>query len=340
KALAREKAALRRFVSRLGDTLRAEVAALRLDLWLGAASRLTAFLCAGAFLLYALKLLQAGVLSPGTLAALAIYIFQLNSLAAQAADLLPEAASGMRSCERIESISAQTRPASGGRKPVLSGKAEIKNVSFGYDDKIPVLANASFLARPGKHTALLGPSGCGKTTLFNLLLGLYSAQAGQVLVDEYAAQPGRPGVALAPQEGYFWNDSLKNNLLFFAPEAGELELQSALKTTGLDEVCRQLPHGADTILGHNAVRLSRGQKQRLSLARALLLKPRLLLLDEALSSLEIETERRLLSGIKESYTGVTVISSTHRPQSIELADCVYKFDGKGGLFLTDAAHTA
>ena len=331
KAMGKEKTALRRFCGRLALSLRAEIAGLKVSAWLGMASRLAALAAAALFLVFALRDLQAGRLSLGTLAALAIYIMQLNSLAAQAAEIIPDIALGLLSCARLEGIFTPQEKSVVPLPPVTHGAAEFSGVCFSYEAGKPVLKNASFQLKPCTHTVLLGPSGCGKTTVFNLLLGLYAPQSGNISIDGAPVPGPRPNTALAPQESYFWNDSLRNNLLFAAPNAQECEINIVLELAGLQTLVESLPQGIDTPLGHNAARLSRGQKQRLALARALMQRPVLLLLDEALSSLDMESETAMLKAVRRNYPAMTIVSAAHRPQSALLADCACVFDGHGGI---------
>ncbi|NLO91276.1 MAG: ABC transporter ATP-binding protein [Elusimicrobia bacterium] len=331
KAMGREKAALRRFCGRLTAALRMEIAGLRVSSWLGMASRLAALLGAALFIFYALFLMRQGLLSFGALAALAIYIMQLNSLAAQAAEAVPDLALGLLSCRRLEDIFSSPTETGTQPVPVRAGAVEFKSVSFAYADGKQVLNGASFSVEAGKHTVLLGPSGCGKTTVFNLLLGLYSPQSGSVEIDGAGVSGPRPNIGVAPQESYFWNDTVRNNLLFASPKAAPEELDAVLSVVGLKEFSDSLPQGMDTPLGHNAATLSRGQKQRLAIARALLTRPALLLLDEALSSLDMASERLILDAVRREYPGLAIISAAHRPQSALMADAACIFDGMGGV---------
>jgi len=331
KAMGRERTALRRFCGKLALSLRAEIQGLKVSSWLGMASRLAALAAAALFMAFALRQLRAGQLTLGTLTALAIYIMQLNSLAAQVAEVIPEVALGLLSCVRLEGIFEPHEKSGAPLPPVTRGAVELRNVSFSYEAGRAVLQRASLHAEPGRHLVLLGPSGCGKTTVFNLLLGLYLPQGGSISIDGDAVAGPRPKIALAPQESYFWNDTLRNNLLFAEPKASESDLNLVLELAGLKQLADSMPQGMDTSLGHNAARLSRGQKQRLALARALVQKPVLLLLDEALSSLDMESESEILKAVRRRYPSMTIISAAHRPQSSLLADCACVFDGQGGI---------
>jgi len=211
----------------------------------------------------------------------------------------------------------------------FNSEIKISNVTFTYPGKmLPVIKNASFSIRPGSIVALVGPSGAGKTTLVDLILGVLRPDEGDVKISGQspsAAIESWPGaLAYVPQDVMISNGTIRNNVALGFPieEATNDLVNDALRIGQLIEFAEQLPEGIDSYVGDKGTRISGGQRQRLGIARAMFTKPHLLVLDEATSSLDGETEANISSAIQSMRGLVTVVMIAHRLSSVRHADLV------------------
>jgi ATP-binding cassette subfamily C protein len=189
------------------------------------------------------------------------------------------------------------------------------------------LVSVSLSIAAGQTTAIVGPSGSGKSTLADLLLGLIVPEQGRVLVDETPLTPDllpswRDQIGYVPQDSFHFHDTVRANLLWARPEASEGELWEALEIAAAGFVAR-LPQGLDTVLGDRGVLLSGGERQRIALARALLRRPAILILDEATSSLDSENERRVQEAIERLHGRLTIVVITHRLTAVRATDAIH-----------------
>jgi ABC-type multidrug transport system fused ATPase/permease subunit len=242
--------------------------------------------------------------------------------------------SGRAASERVFSIldapleegwkdSAATR-LSQGVQP-LRGEVRYEDVGFAYKAESPVLQGISLHAEPGEMIALVGPTGAGKTTLVNLLSRFYELTGGEILLD------GRPirsipltelrrSVAMVTQESFLFNGTTAENLLIAKPDASEAEMWRVLSAANAEAFVRRLPEGLHTKLGERGVKLSVGEKQRLSIARALLKNPPILVLDEATASVDNTTERLIQGALEHLLEGRTSFVIAHRLSTVRHAD--------------------
>lgn len=216
---------------------------------------------------------------------------------------------------------------------------EIKfdNVSFHYNKE-----NGSFSIKDlslsivsGKTTAIVGLSGAGKSTVCDLIMGLIKPDDGQILIDgnqlrEESVSSWRNQIGYVAQDTFLFNDTVRNNLLFAEEEAKEKNIWNALKSASADEFVLKLPDGLDTLIGDRGVRLSGGEKQRLALARALLRKPSLLIMDEATSNLDSKNEKNILESIENLHGNISILMIAHRLSTIKNTDVIYLMEN-GGL---------
>jgi len=223
------------------------------------------------------------------------------------------------------------------------GCVELKDVSFRYSDKHPYLyRNLSLTLQPGKLTVLMGPSGCGKSTLAKMLQGFYWPSDGSILLDGYdlrhlAANELRANFGVVPQETRLFSGTLYDNLQLANPHAGFEEIVHVCKMAEIHQVIEQLPQGYQTPVGENGVGLSGGQKQRIAIARALLKRPRVLIFDEAVSNLDMQTAEHFATTINKLKGQVTMLFITHQlPKSLQV-DEVLKFGTQEAGTSSDAA---
>ncbi len=211
------------------------------------------------------------------------------------------------------------------------GCVELKDVSFRYSDKHPYLyRNLNLILKPGKLTVLMGPSGCGKSTLAKMLQGFYWPSDGSIQLDGYdlrhmAANELRANFGVVPQETRLFSGTIYDNLQLANPHAGFEEIVHVCKMAEIHQVIEQLPQGYQTPVGENGVGLSGGQRQRIAIARALLKHPRVLIFDEAVSNLDMQTAEHFAGTINKLKGKVTMLFITHQlPKALQV-DEVIKF---------------
>ncbi len=209
----------------------------------------------------------------------------------------------------------------------LDRSIEFKDVCFGYD-KTKVLTGIDLNVPVGQTVGLVGPSGSGKSTVADLLMGLIRPTKGSILVDGEAIIPEkirawRRLIGYVSQDTFLFNDTVRANLSWACPGASEEEMMEALRLAAAEEFVSSMPEGLDTLLGDRGVRLSGGERQRIALARAILRKPSLLILDEATSNLDSESEKRIQAAVEGLRGRLTTFIITHRLSTLRSADTIY-----------------
>ena len=249
-------------------------------------------------------------------------VFQIVNIYTQ----LTEALAGLDRTTELLSEMDENQPAERTiPMPPIAGQVRFENVDFAYEQGKPVLHGVSFHAEPGTVTALVGSSGSGKSTIISLVCGFHSPAAGQVLVDDIDLSHVKLGtfrsqLGVVLQDSFMFDGTIRENVMFSRPHATEEEFLFACRTARVDEFAERHSDCYDTVVGERGVKVSGGQRQRLSIARALLAQPRILILDEATSSLDSESEAMIQDGLNQLMRGRTTFVIAHRLSTIRRAD--------------------
>jgi ATP-binding cassette subfamily B protein len=224
---------------------------------------------------------------------------------------------------------------------IKQGTVEFKNTTFKYGKRI-IFKNFNLLINKNEKVALVGHSGSGKTTIIKLLNRLYDVDSGEILIDnqdikDFTQVSLRSETGIVPQECILFDDTLYNNVKFSKPTATRKEVMTAIKFAQLDKIMKHFPKQENTIVGERGVRLSGGEKQRVSIARAILANKKILVLDEATSSLDSETEHEIQKDLKELLKGRTAIMIAHRLSTIMSADRIIVL--KNGKIMQQGKHS-
>src|SRR5436190_5314637 len=216
--------------------------------------------------------------------------------------------------------------------PDGGGRIELRDVSFAYDGGEPVLEDVDLDVEAGRTVALVGPTGSGKTTLILLIPRLYDVTSGSLRVDGVDVRSLDPDslrrqVAVVSEDAFLFSATLRENIAYARPEASDEHVLAAAERAGLSELIGELPDGLDTLVGERGLTLSGGQRQRVAIARALLSEPRILILDDATSSVDATTENRIKEALREVMDGRTTFVIAHRLSTIALADEIVVLEG-------------
>ena len=276
-----------------------------------------------------------GVITPGDYLAYAGMVIWIIWPMRNLGRLIVQGSTALVSYNRITEIIKQDRePMDRGFTPTGPVKGEIvfENVNFSYDNDAIVLHNILFEARPGERIALMGSTGSGKTSVVNLLPRFYEYDSGRILIDgieitRYSRKYLRSQIGLVEQEPFLFSRSIRENVAYGAGrEVSEAEIHAAAKAAAIHDVIESFPEGYDTLVGERGVTLSGGQKQRIAIARALLRDPRILILDDATSSVDTETEADIREALEILMQGRTTFIIAHRVQTVAHADKIIVLD--------------
>lgn len=214
--------------------------------------------------------------------------------------------------------------------PPLRGAVQFRSVSFSYEAGVPVLREVSFDVQPGQYLGIVGPSGAGKSSIVNLILRMYKADAGAVLVDghdvsEIVIQSLLDQVGTVPQSTYLYSGTIEENIRFGNPWVTDAELAEALQMAGMQSVLERMTEGLQTLVGEGNT-ISGGERQRIGIARALVRNPKILILDEATANLDPITEQSVLESLEKLREGRTILSIAHRLKAVEHCDHIIVLD--------------
>ena len=274
-------------------------------------------------------LIYRGIIGVGDLVAFLLYVGLILQPIRRLTHFTQQFEQGMTGFKRFTEIMDETpeiRDSPDARElTTVQGRIEFKEVTFSYDDEAHVLRHVNLEIPAGKTVALVGPSGAGKTTMCNLIPRFYEVSAGSITVDgmdirEVTLGSLRGAIGIVQQDVFLFTGTVKENILYGDVEASDSQIIQAARRANIHEFVQSLPDGYDSEIGEKGIRLSGGQKQRLAIARAFLMNPPILLLDEATASLDNETEAKIQKALTELSAGRTTVVIAHRLSTIRNAD--------------------
>ena len=253
------------------------------------------------------------------------YVFGPAQFLASANLHLQEARAALERVNELFNIVPEEKAGSGKKTERLSGEIEFRNVSFAYEGSEAVLIDISFHIQPGERIAIVGPSGVGKSTLLSLMLRFYKPTKGEIYFDgepasNYDVISLRRRIGYVSQQPRLLTGSILENLRYGNPDVDEAKVKQAAEIAGIHEFFESLAEGYDTEIGENGIKLSEGQKQRLSIARALIIDPDILILDEPTAALDANSEIFLFEALPQMMRQKTLFVVTHRPSTIRYAE--------------------
>ena len=292
----------------------------------------------GAIFITGLLVFGTGTVSLGNIVAMTSYAARFWQPLLNLSNLMNTFINAVAYLERIfetmdEPIAVDDAP-DAKKMPNIKGEVSFKDVSFKYDTGSMVLENLSFTAKPGESIALVGPTGAGKTTIVNLISRFYNLTAGEVDIDgvdisSVTLHSLRSQMGIMLQDSFIFSGTIMENIKYGRLDATDEEAAAAAKVVGVDEFIQSLPDGYNTVVNERGAGLSQGQKQLIAFARTILADPKILVLDEATSSIDAKTERYLQRGIEHLLKGRTSFIIAHRLSTIRNCDRIMYISNRG-----------
>jgi ATP-binding cassette, subfamily B, bacterial MsbA len=336
KSFVREPHEIGRFSARVNETYAAAMWRAKIGAILGPIIGFMAFASITITLWFGSIEVIEGRLSAGGLVAYLVYTMMVAAPIASLAGLYAQFQSALGATERLFEL-LDTMPDIADKPeattlPLVTGRVAFEQVDFDYTTTIPILKQVSFVAEPGQVIALVGPSGAGKSTLVNLIPRFYDVGNGRLLIDDcdvrdVTVKSLRQQIGIVPQETILFSDTVLANIRYGKLEATQAEIEAAAQAANAHEfISNDLPEGYQTMVGERGVKLSGGQRQRVAIARAILKDPRILILDEATSSLDSESESLVQEALERLMNGRTSFVIAHRLSTVINADWVLVLD--------------
>ena len=271
----------------------------------------------------------AGSLTPGNLSSFVLYSRKFSGPINEMANIISELQSACAAAERVlRLIDEEPEPADAPEAislPETAGDVRMEHIRFGYDPEKIIIHNLNLHAKPGSLVAIVGPTGAGKTTIINLLMRFYDPQSGRILMDghdsrEITRKSLRAAYTMVLQDTWLFHGTIYENIAFSRPEATREEVIEAAKAARIHRYITQLPDGYDTIINEDGMNISQGQKQMLTIARAMLSDAKMLILDEATSNVDTRTEQQIQAAMRNLMKDKTCFVIAHRLSTIQNAD--------------------
>jgi len=331
KSFAREAYEISRFAAKIEETFTAAMRRVKISAILAPIIGFMAFMSITITIWFGGYEVIQGHLSPGGLVAYLIYTLLVAGPIAAFSGLYGQFQSALGATERLfELLDLQPDIVDAPDAyplPTIIGRVTFEEVSFDYDSTIPVLRNISLDIQPGQIVALVGPSGAGKTTLVNLIPRFYDVTAGHIAIDsrdirQVTGLSLRQQIGIVPQETALFSDTIAENIRYGKLEATQEELETAARAANAHDFIIEMPQGYKTLVGERGIKLSGGQRQRVAIARAILKDPRILILDEATSSLDSESEQLVQEALERLMQSRTTFVIAHRLSTIVKADWI------------------
>ena len=274
-----------------------------------------------------------GMISIGVISAFIVYARQFGRPINELAQIYGQIETALAGAERVFAILDETSESSEGscQVPLSKGRIQFENVDFSYIPEKQVLYDFSLEIRSGHKVALVGATGSAKTTVVNLLMRFYDIDSGRILIDgtdirDIERDTLRKDIAIVLQDTVLFTDTIRNNLKYSNPSADDEQMRKAARLSYCDKLISQLPRGYDTLLSGSGNNLSQGQRQLLAIGRAFLADPKILILDEATSSVDTRTEKHIQDAMINLMKDRTSLIIAHRLSTIQDADCIVVMD--------------
>jgi ABC-type bacteriocin/lantibiotic exporter with double-glycine peptidase domain len=340
KAFGKERSETKRYVSTLIKNARAYLGVTKLQVAGSFASSIVNHVFLGLIIFYGGYQVIKENMSLGSLSAITIYLSQLSGLQGSLTNFFQQMAYCRVSHKRLESIfneePEQTETQHARKFTFPCGKIEFQNITFRFKPDEKVLEGLGFTIAGSSCIGLAGYSGCGKTTISNLLLRLYGPLKGKIFIDGFdisniQSKSFYAQISAVLQEPYLWNDTIEYNIKYGGENITAAQVREAAKIACIDNYINSLKDGYRTIIGENACKISEGQKQRIAIARAIVRRPKIVILDEALSSVNISIEGKIIDSLRGYLANSTFIVISHRLSTIKKMDLIYFLTGPDNI---------
>lgn len=330
-----EKLEAERYSQLIGESYRTALRRALVSSGLSGVVFFTIFSALGLIFWYGGRLVSLGEITPGQLVSFILYAFNVAASVGTLAGIWSQVQSALGASSRIFELLDTPPDLKEPEHPHLltavRGEVRLENLHFAYDDRGEVLRGVSLTAHPGQVVALVGPSGAGKSSLIALIPRFYDLTQGRITLDgvdirQLRLQDLRRHIALVPQETLLFSGSIEDNIRYGNPQANQAEVIEAANAANAHAFIQDFPQGYQTLVGERGVKLSGGQRQRIAIARALLKNPRILILDEATSSLDSESEALVQEALDKLMQGRTTFVIAHRLSTVRNADQIVVLD--------------
>lgn len=330
-----EKLEAERYSQLIGESYRTALRRALVSSGLSGVVFFTIFSALGLIFWYGGRLVSLGEITPGQLVSFILYAFSVATSVGTLAGIWSQVQSALGASSRIfellDTPSELKEPENPYPLTTVRGEVRLEELHFAYDERGEILRGVSLTALPGQVVALVGPSGAGKSTLITLISRFYDVTKGRITLNgvdirQLRLEDLRRQIALVPQETLLFSGSIEENIRYGNPQASQAEVIEAAKAANAHAFISAFPQGYQTLVGERGVKLSGGQRQRIAIARALLKNPKILILDEATSSLDSESEALVQEALDKLMQGRTTFVIAHRLSTVRNADQIVVLD--------------